>query len=323
MHSEKPRHNMKNRTAFIFLAVLLLIAAVLVWLINPWSTTGGGLSSLLPQEPGKVTEIQVSSGLDTLVFTRADSAWYMDGEEMNSDAVENLLYASSQLAMRSILPFDEVKEIGPAVEVQFRKGKREAGHFFFAPSGPGYIVFTHGEEQCYGVELPGYSGLSLEKVFSGNSDHYRKHLLANLLPSEIASVHVEPREGTAFLALQDSVYNIRVLRVPGGENVTAEVDEHKVRMLFSYFNAIRYNRVAGPGDVVQETLPSEPWASVVVTTFDGVQRKFDIFRWVKPGEVVPDLFEALVIFNERPLLLVVNYYYLDLLVRGLEDYLQV
>ncbi len=275
---------------------------------------------MLPQEPGKVTEIQVSSGLDTLVFTRADSAWYMEEEEMNSEAVENLLYASSRLAMRSIMPFDEVKEIGPAVEVLFRKGNREAGRFFFAPSGSGYIVFAHGAEQCYGVELPGYSGLSLEKVFSGNHDHYRKHLLADLLPSEIASVEVKPRDGTAFLALQDSVYNVRVLRVPEGENVTAEVDEHKVRMLFSYFNAIRYNRVAGPGDVVQEALPSEPWASVVVTTFDGVQRKFDIFRWVKPGEVAPDLFEALVIFNERPLLLVVNYYYLDLLVRGLEDY---
>src|SRR6056297_182331 len=122
---------MKNRTAFILLIVLLLAAAGMVWLINPWSTTSGGLSSLLPQEPGKVTEIQVSSGMDTLVFTRADSAWYMEGEAMNTDAVENLLYASSRLAMRSIVPFDEVKEIGAAVEVQFRKGKREAGRFFF------------------------------------------------------------------------------------------------------------------------------------------------------------------------------------------------
>ncbi len=313
---------MKNRTAFILLIVLLLAAAGMVWLINPWSTTGGGLSSLLPQEPGKVTEIQVSSGMDTLVFTRADSAWYMEGEAMNTDAVENLLYASSRLAMRSIVPFDEVKEIGAAVEVQFRKGKREAGRFFFAPSGSGYIVFTHGAEQCYGVELPGYSGLSLEKIFSGNPDHYRKHLLADLLPSEIAFVEVKPREGTAFVALQDSVYDVRVMRGADGTDITAEVDERKVRMLFSYFNAIRYSRVAGPGDVVEDALPSEPWASVVVTTFDGVRRKFDIYQWVKPGEVVPDLFEALVIFNERPLLLVVNYYYLDLLVRGLEDYRQ-
>jgi hypothetical protein len=242
---------------------------------------------------------------------------------MNYDAVENLVYASGSLVMRSILPFDEVNDIGPAVELQFMRGTREAGHFFFAPSASGYIIFSREADQCYGVELPGYPGLSLEKVFSANPDHYRMHLLADLLPSEIASVEVQPRKGTAFVAMQDSVYDIQVVRKEDGQDVSVLVEEHKMRLLFSYFNAIRYSRVAGPDEVLQESLPAEPWATVVVTTFEGVRRKFDIYQWVKPGAVTPDLYEALVIFNERPLLLVVNYYYLDLLIRGLEDYLEV
>lgn len=311
---------MKTRSAFILLFMLLLLAAGLIWLIDPWSTTGGGISAMLPGDPDQVTEVQVVSGYDTLQFLRSDSSWIMDGEVMNPDAVENLVYAASRLSMRSILTADAVQDAGPAVELLFRKGKRVAGQFIFAPSPSGYIVYTPGTEEVYGVELPGYSGLALEKIFSGNADHYRMHLLADLLPSEIASVEVHPWKGTGFTALQDSVYDLQVLHSGTGEDVTASVDEHKVRMLFSYFNAIRYRRVASAGEVQEGLEPGNPWASVVVTTFDGVRRKFDVYQWVQPGEVAPDLYEALVVFNDRPLLLVVNYVYLDLLVRGLEAY---
>ena len=338
---------MKTRTAFIILFVLLLAAAGLVWLMDPWSTTGSGLSALLPQEPEKVTEVQVISEFDTLVFHRSDSLWTMEGEEMNPGAVENLVYAASRLSLRSILPAGEVKEPGTALEILFRKGNRESGHFFFASSASGYLVVAPGGDQYFGVELPGYSGVSLEKFFSGNADHYRQHLLADLLPSEIALVEVTPWKGTAFVVSQDSAYNISVRLAETGAGVTAEVDEHKIRMLLSYFNAIRNDRVAGPGEVVPgsvhgavaagnlpgaadadglhgeavsgSVLPA-PWASVAVTTFDGVRRQFDVYQWVKAGAEGPDLFEALVVFNGRPLLLVMNYYYLDLLVRGLEDY---
>ncbi|MDF1571878.1 MAG: hypothetical protein P1P82_09705 [Bacteroidales bacterium] len=311
---------MKSRTAFILLFVLLLAAAGLVWLLNPWSTTGSGLSVLLPQEPDKVTGVQVIGEFDTLAFHRSDTVWMLDGEEMNPGALENLVYAASRLTMRSILPAGEVRLTGPAVEVLFLKGSREAGHFFFAASSSGYVVYAPGANQYFGVEIPGYEGLALEKIFSVNADHYRMHLLADLLPSEIASVAVEPWKGTAFVAQQDSGYNVSVRLPETGEDVTGEVDEHKIRMLFSYFNTIRYDRVAGPTEADPGNLPSTPWARVVVTTFDGVRRQFDVYQWVKPGEQDPDLFEALVVFNGRPLLLVVNYYYLDLLVRGLEDY---
>lgn len=383
---------MKIRTAFIILFVLLLTAAGLVWLMDPWSTTGSGLPALLPQEPEKITEVQVISEFDTLVFHRSDSLWMMEGEEMNPGAVENLVYAASRLSLRSIVPADEVKEPGAVLEILFRKGNREAGHFFFVASASGYMVAAPGADRYFGVELPGYSGLSLEKFFSGNPDHYRQHLLVDLLPSEIAAVEVVPWKGTAFVVRQDSAYNISVRLAETGADVTAEVDEHKIRLLFSYFNAIRYDRVAGPGEVdrgslhgaeaagnqqgemargsvpgavaagnepgevargsvpgaadtenmqgevapakvraaadggslseemVAGSLPSAPWASVAVTAFDGVRRQFDVYQWVKPGAERPDLFEALVVFNGRPLLLVMNYYYLDLLVRGLEDY---
>lgn len=321
-----------------------------------------------------MTEVQVNGAYDTLVFQKSDGAWWMEGEEMNPEAVENLVYAASRLSLRGILPAADVTAKGPALELLFSAGKKEAGHFFFVAAAPGYFVAAPGAEAYFEVELPGYAGLSLEKIFSGNTDHYRVHLLADLLPSEIASVEVQPWKGTAFVARQDSVYDVRVWRSEPGGEVTGEVDEHKIRMLFSYFNAIRYDRVAGPPEDVQGyirgkpvtgplparplrenntmevlpgsasealvhgklpaqagqessgaeslqgSLPAEPWASVAVSTFDGVRRQFDIYQWLKPGAHRPDLFEALVVYNGRPLLLVVNYYYLDLLVRGLEEY---
>jgi hypothetical protein len=356
---------MKFRSAYIILFVLLLTAAGLVWLIDPWSTTGAGLEGLLPQEPGSVKEVQVNGAYDTLLFHRPDAAWLMDGEEVNRDAVENLVYAASSLSLRGMLPAAGVKATGPVIEFIFRTGKREAGRFMFVAAASGYYVAAPGSDVYYDVELPGYTGLSLEKIFSGNPDHYRVHLLTDLLPSEIASVEVQPWRGTGFVARQDSAFNVRVWLAETGREVTAEVTEHRVRMLFSYFNAIRYDSVAGlvedvpgylagkadpvwfPAEAVQENVPAgdaaghfpaeaaqgnmaaggdpghfpaEPWAGVAVTTFEGVRHQFDIYQWVKPGGLRPDLFEAVVAYNGRPLLLVMNYYYLDLLVRGLEEY---
>ena len=310
---------MKNRWLLYSFLALLLLAIGLVYFMDPWSTTGSRFDEILPEEPERISRITVIGDYDTLVFTKNDSTWLMGGEEMNKDAVENLLYAAHGLKMKSILAPAELQKKNQVLEMIFEHGRREAGHFLLGSSPSGYFVVSPGEDQGYGVELPGYADLPLEKVFSPNADHYRQHLLVDLLPAEIRSVTVQPWKGRAFIAEQDSLYDIMVV-VPGeNRNVTDSVSEHRIRLLFSYFNAIRYTRLAEPGEL-NGALSGTPFSSVEVTTFQGNRINIEVFQWIPPGAPEPDLFEAIVLYNGKPQPLVVNYYYLDLLMRGLEHY---
>ena len=162
--------------------------------------------------------------------------------------------------------------------------------------------------------------LPLEKVFSANRDHYRKHLLVSLLPSEVRSVTVIPHSGTSFHVEQDSLYNIEIVDLTGMRDVTDCINERKVRMLFSYFNAIRYDKVVSDKDIEPGTITDAPYATVEVTSFDDREWKFEVYQWIKKGSEEPDLFESLVIVNDTQPYRSVNYYYLDLVMRGLESY---
>jgi hypothetical protein len=310
------------RPRFAIPLILLLLAAAGIWLVvaDRWSTTGKGLHGLFPQSPEEVQRIQVISAYDTLEFRRSDSVWTLDGEELNSEAVENLLYATGRLRMTSILPLAGDDRPEGVIEFVFAGRKRNSGHFYFGKMTGAYAVFEPGADRAFGVELAGYENLPLEKIFSGNRDHYRKHLMVSLLPSEIRTVTVEPHFGTPFRAGQDSLYHITVTDLETVQNVTERTDERKIRLLFSFFNAIRYDGFVSEGEIEPGTVTEQPYAVVEVFSFDGQVHTLEIYQWTKPGQAAPDLFEAIVDFNGMQGYRSVNYYYLDLLIRGLENY---
>jgi hypothetical protein len=311
---------MNPRHTILLVFVLLVFAGGYLLIFNPWSTTGKRFEAILPAEAGNVNKILVISGYDTLEIVRKDALWSMEGEELNSEAVDNLLYGSERLRMTAIVPAEELGEVGELTEFIFSGSRKVRGHFFFGKRGTGYLIFEPGAETGYGIELSGYEELPLEKIFSGNRDHYRKHLLVGLLPSEIRSVTVYPHEGTPFEARQDSLYDISVKDLGAMSDVTDSVDERKIRLLFSYFNAIRYDAVVTQPEIAPGTVTEKPYAVVQVSGFDSGEWKMEVYRWTKQGAEKPDLFEALVVFNDTPLYRSVNYYYLDLLMRGLESY---
>ena len=311
---------MTQRTTILIIIVLLAVAGVYLLLTDPWTTTGSEMNDILLPKDADVSSILVISGYDTLGFMHKDSAWHLEGEVLNSVAVENLLFAAARLRMTGVIPVSATIEWGELTEFIFQGKRKMQANFYFGKTGKGDAVFQPGAETGYGVEMPGFENFPLEKVFSANRDHYRKHLLVSLLPSEVRSVTVIPHSTTSFHAVQDSLYNMEVVDLSGRRDVTDHVDERKVRMLFSYFNAIRYDEVVTDGDIEPGTLTDIPYATVEVTSFDGREWKFDIYQWIKTGSEEPDLFESLVIVNNTMPYRSVNYYYLDLLMRGMESY---
>jgi hypothetical protein len=196
-------------------------------------------------------------------------------------------------------------------------GKKELSRYIFGRAGRQYYIFSEGSEVAFGVELTGYENMPLEKIFSIHADHYRKHMLIDLLPFEIQSIETTPLFGSPFRSVQDTGYNIIITDLQEKNDFTHSVDERRMRLLFSYFNSIRYNEVMGDETYVAGRGPS---ASIVLTDFSGNMYKLDIYQWIKQGQKKADIFEALVIFNDGTKTLSVDYYFLDLIMRGLEKY---
>jgi hypothetical protein len=122
---------MKSRNTVLIIVFLLLVAGGYLLLTDPWSTTGKSFEAILPSEVGEVTDIQVISGYDTLEFVRRDTLWSMEGEELNSEAVDNLLYATDRLRLTGIVPLDEPGQTGALIEFIFSGRRKVHGHFFF------------------------------------------------------------------------------------------------------------------------------------------------------------------------------------------------
>ena len=100
------------------------------------------------------------------------------------------------------------------------------------------------------------------------------------------------------------------------------IDDLSVRLLLSYFATVRYEEPAGElraGRVREEQ--QDRWlASLKVVSRQGVQHTLEVYSL--PGEkgTGDHLFRALVLHNDDTVPLVVNYIYLDVLMRNPAHY---
>jgi hypothetical protein len=317
---------------------------VLIVILQPWTGRPVTFGELLLQDPENIDRIEAIRGMDTIRFHKQSGEWMMGEELLNQKAVDNLLVAASRVSMKSIVPRETLSAGETPGRFVFSRGKKIEDAFYLLKDSTDYYIFNNPNEMAFGIELMGYEDLSLEKIFSFNRDHYRVHVMIDLLPDEISRIRVQPISGTAFEVVQDSMKEIRAsrqsavlsrqpavlsrqsedgsrqsevsgLQSPDGSDLTEMVSEEKIRYLFSYFNAIRYEKS------LQEDAPDTgPVAIVEVEDMEGNTRKMEIFPWMPEGADEPDIFHAMVRFSGHRETLLVNYFYLDLLIRGAEHY---
>jgi hypothetical protein len=251
------------------------------------------------------------------------------GEEAcNQVSVDNLLVAASRLQINSMLALDQENALGAgtgeARKISWFKGAKLLLSYDFFSFSDDYLVIPPRSDKAFYVSVAGYPDLKLNKVFSSASMHYRKHLLIDLLPKEISSISIQLPSGEDFRFRQDSLGNIELevneefALAPG-----QSLNELSIRLLFSYFTSIRFERKAGiPADsLIGPGSGSAPLAILQVSSFEGEEHQLKVFPYHEsPGEKA-HLFKALVIYNQEPEALLVNYIYLDVLMRGLSHYL--
>lgn len=310
----------------ITIGAIVVGTALSIILSDAWSTTGTDLESIRNDAFDKTDRVAIYHPFDTLIFEKRGEQWWYGTEELEQKAVENLVYASGNIRLRSILPMDQLDTVIHQTGFAFFHGDKETSRLEFLETPRFGLVHAVGASETYAVLVPGFEQLDLRKVFQSDADQYRKQLIISLLPNEIQSIQVSPIRGSGFMVRQDSVHNLTVnalqdeMASPDSmSGLRREVDERKMRLLFSYFNPIRFNRVIGTRELITG---EEALAEVLVTDWSGGVYRMRVYPIHGEGETEPDLFQAKVLFNDEARLLEVDYIYLDLIIRGLESYVQ-
>ena len=319
--------DMQNRRIYLLLLLGIPLLGVLLW-AGPWDLLGKKDMNVALKHPEEVDRMVLRDAFATTELNRKGDSWYLFGtEKVSTVPVENLLIAASRLEIASIIDVESLKETPDQREelrdITYFKGERVLLSYGFVKTSGNYLVLPPGSGQAFYVSLPGYGDLDLDRVFSANPDHYREHILIDLRPSDIAAIEIELARGEAFRFTQDAEGKIGC--EPLGEHTTLPAgppNELAQRLLFSYFTSLRYEGHAGiPADSLRTT-PSlyQPLARIGVESFSGERHSMDVYSYRDNKEAEPDLFQALVLFDGQQEALLVNYIYLDVLMRGLSHY---
>ncbi len=303
---------------------VVLILVLLLILTDPWSTVRNEGKQIALKHSELTDRIVVADRSDSTVLVKEAGGWTLPGEgEVNDVSVENLLFAASRMQVNSILDEAGAAEAEQGRSIRFFAGNRQQlAYRLFSRDGR-YLVRPEGSSRAYFVSVTGYQELDLLRVFSSSPNHYRQHILIDLMPSEIASIRVERTGNGAFEFSQDREGELG-WQLPDEPGTVPEgpPDELAVRLLFSYFTAIRYEEKSGigSGELLRDQEKYPRLAQLEVTARDGTSHTLRIFPHYPSGSAEPDMFKALVLFDGEPEALVVNYIYLDVLMRDLSHY---
>lgn len=318
-----------QKRRLIQILIVLLAALLFMVLLGPWELSGGSDRGIVLKKAEEVDRIVLADAYQTSELIREQAGWQLFGtEEVSSVTVENLLYAASRLEVGSITE-TEVLENAPGSadeisEISFFKGDRMLLSYSLTKHAGRYLLHPMGSDRAYFVSLPGYPDLDLTRVFSAAPDHYREHLLIDLRPSDIASISIELATGEAFAFTQDQDGTItcRVSNeqttMPGGEP-----RELSMKLLFSYFTSIRFEqRTTIKADSLLTDKKLHGWmATIGLESLGGEHHVLQVFPYRSSADADPHLFKALVVYNNEQDALLVNYIYLDVLMRGLSHYI--
>ena len=320
---------MRKRRTIVSIVSLLAVLAVLFLIKDPWSTLGKEDRKLMLRDMDAVDRIVLADAYDSTELVRINGAWLLFGEEeCNQTSVDNLLIAASRLRISSILSSGNNTEKADVPtesrRISWYKGDKVLLYFDFEVVSGKYLVSPPNSEISYYVEVSAYPDLKLEKVFSSISNHYRDHLIIDLLPSEISHIEIELPPEQSFGFVQDAEGHIRIeTDQASGLPPDEKLNDLAIRLLFSYFTSIRFEEKSG---IAADSLSGpgsehSPMATIGVSSFSGEMHILRIYPYHESPGDEPHLFKALVVYNQESEALLVKYIYLDVLMRGLSHYL--
>ncbi len=238
--------------------------------------------------------------------------------------MENLLFAASRLSIISLISAKEIDDEWERTSLAYFRDNKEILKYDFYFDGSRYMIHLPAFESLYMVSLSGYQSLRLSGVFSPLTSHYIKQNLIALLPGDISSLTISVTGESKFTFTQDSagIYecfdHIQQTIIP-----LELLNDHKVHLLLSYFSDIRYeesnNNISASS--LRANSEDKMLARIEVISSLGESYSMEVYPFLNEESGTPEIFRALVIFNNQPTVLIINYIYLDVLMRDLESYI--
>lgn len=310
--------------------ILILVPGILLILLltDPWKLLERNKRTVVLTHSEDVDRIVLVDTYHSTELNRVEESWYLFGSEQVSEvSVENLLIAASRLEVSSIVSRKAFDDAGNSPEESreiafFRDQKQVLSYRLKTVSGK-CLLLPDASDQAFYVALPGYPDLDLDRIFSAAPDHYRDHLLIDLRPSDIRSIEIELVSGEAFRFIQDREGAISCKALNDNTLIPdAKPNELATKLLFSYFTSIRFEQMAGitADSLLKADCLYKPMAGIRVESTGGETYSLKVFSYRELCDSEPDLFRALVIYNDEREALIINYIYLDVLMRGLSHY---
>jgi len=308
----------RSKSAIYWILALAALLTAVLMLLKPWDRTSLIDRKVKLRDGTRIDSIVLSGTYDTVSLVRNKGKWLMGEEDVNQVAVENLLYAAGHLQVVSVYddPLQPDKE--DPVRVSFFHAGRSILTYRVTGGGKRFLLLPEGDKRAFRVELPGYAGNNLRDVFSVRPNHFRKHLLIDLLPSEVREVEVARKGEDPFRFTMDDSGHF-TCTFPGLDSVADPqgLDELSLRLLFSYFTNIRFEQKL---DEKSAADPGRFMATLRVESRTGEKHTLDIYSMPADKGPGDHIYKAVVMHNDDPFPLVIKYIYLDVLMRPLRAY---
>jgi hypothetical protein len=305
--------------------IILFIVSVLVLLFfNPWHSPRREKRQILLGDPGQIDQIRITGPGSSVILGKSGETWKLSGgKSANQLAIENLLFAAERLQVDAVQTDFSAVDKEALKEVSFLSKEKLVLQYQTVSREGRFMILPGGSERAYAVSLPGYPELELNQVFSDLESHYSDHILIELLPGEIRQIEVEKRGNPPFRFTSDNAGEMSCFLPLSDSLVPMEgIDEESVRMLFTYFTSIRYEEKAGEQlyTLTKEEMDERWLADISLESNEGEKHSLQVYSLPGENEKKEHMFLALVIHNGSPEPLLVNYIYLDVIMRAFPAY---
>jgi len=305
--------------------LVLILTLVLLFIVDKGGAVRRESRRILLDDSSSIDQLVIAGDVDTVRLSKTGDIWQLPGgEQVNPVSVENLLFAAERLQVDGVLAEQGDWTGKLARQVFYLSENRRVLQYETLWSEGSLLLRLAESERVFRVSLPGYQELDLSQVFSSSAKHYREHILIDLLPSEIRLIELEKRGQPAFRFSMDEAGELHCSLPQTDSLVPAQLlNEEAVRMLFTYFTSIRYEEKAGGLVPARAMEGLEEWwlASLYIESQEGEKHNLKIYSIPVENGEKSHMFRALVKHNNSPDALIVNYIYLDVLMRGLSVYI--
>jgi len=233
-----------KRSIFLWVFSAVLVAVLLVLMLS--RPLFRGATSFGFADANKVCRLTFEQGEQRVQLSKRRARWFIKGgEEAQQDKVVDVLYALQMLEVKYPLPAvltDSLRCGGLQVTVSSRLGSLRSYTLYRVDT---LTVGVVRKGEPYVLQVRGNDGLDLLSMLSANVLSWRKTLLINLLPTQIASVTVEDlgKPERSFTLSLDTLGTAKLLTLYSGKEFT-NLNRERVKRYLSYFRGLSFERYA-------------------------------------------------------------------------------